>query len=112
MVNGLNPANVIAVNSPAMAIPPAKVPLILAPTPLHKLEFLSKDLGLDLWIKRDDLTGFAFGGNKGRKLELTTFRVEPVSRGGRGHQMVKKDKVKALPQPPVFVALPEPKGEK
>lgn len=48
---------------------PAKVPLILAPTPLHRLHFLSLDLGLDLWIKRDDLTGFAFGGNKGRKLE-------------------------------------------
>jgi 1-aminocyclopropane-1-carboxylate deaminase/D-cysteine desulfhydrase-like pyridoxal-dependent ACC family enzyme len=30
---------------------------------------LSQDFGLDLWIKRDDLTGFAFGGNKGRKLE-------------------------------------------
>jgi DNA gyrase subunit A len=44
--------------------------------------------------------------SKGRKLELTTFRQEPVSRGGRGHQMVKRDKVKALPQPPVFVALP------
>jgi 1-aminocyclopropane-1-carboxylate deaminase/D-cysteine desulfhydrase-like pyridoxal-dependent ACC family enzyme len=26
-------------------------------------------LGIDLWIKRDDLTGFALGGNKGRKLE-------------------------------------------
>ncbi|MEQ1934503.1 MAG: pyridoxal-phosphate dependent enzyme, partial [Fimbriimonadaceae bacterium] len=26
-------------------------------------------LGIDLWIKRDDLTGFAFGGNKGRKIE-------------------------------------------
>jgi len=48
---------------------PPKVPLILAPTPLHRLERLSEDLGLDLWIKRDDLTGFAFGGNKGRKLE-------------------------------------------
>jgi DNA gyrase subunit A len=44
--------------------------------------------------------------SKGRKLELTTFRQEPVSRGGRGHQMVKRDKVKALPQPAVFVALP------
>src|ERR1700712_296576 len=30
---------------------------------------MSEELGLDLWIKRDDLTGFAFGGNKGRKLE-------------------------------------------
>lgn len=46
-----------------------KVPLILAPTPLHRLDRASKDTGLDLWIKRDDLTGFALGGNKGRKLE-------------------------------------------
>lgn len=30
---------------------------------------MSDELGIDLWIKRDDLTGFAFGGNKGRKLE-------------------------------------------
>jgi D-cysteine desulfhydrase family pyridoxal phosphate-dependent enzyme len=52
-----------------MPTTPPKVPLILAPTPLHRLNFLSADLGLDLWIKRDDLTGFAFGGNKGRKLE-------------------------------------------
>ncbi|HWA82656.1 MAG TPA: D-cysteine desulfhydrase family protein [Fimbriimonadaceae bacterium] len=46
-----------------------KVPLILAPTPLHRLANLSERLGFDLWIKRDDLTGFAMGGNKGRKLE-------------------------------------------
>lgn len=30
---------------------------------------MSDRLGIDLWIKRDDLTGFALGGNKGRKLE-------------------------------------------
>jgi 1-aminocyclopropane-1-carboxylate deaminase/D-cysteine desulfhydrase-like pyridoxal-dependent ACC family enzyme len=30
---------------------------------------MGKELGLDLWIKRDDLTGFAGGGNKGRKIE-------------------------------------------
>ena len=46
-----------------------KVDLVLRPTPLHRLNNLSEELGLDLWIKRDDLTGFAFGGNKGRKLE-------------------------------------------
>ena len=46
-----------------------KVDLILKPTPLHRLNYLSEELGLDLWIKRDDLTGFAMGGNKGRKLE-------------------------------------------
>ncbi|AIE87415.1 pyridoxal-phosphate dependent enzyme [Fimbriimonas ginsengisoli Gsoil 348] len=43
--------------------------MILSPTPLHRLDRMSEELGLDLWIKRDDLTGFAFGGNKGRKLE-------------------------------------------
>jgi D-cysteine desulfhydrase/L-cysteate sulfo-lyase len=31
---------------------------------------MSEILGIDLWIKRDDLTGFALGGNKGRKLEF------------------------------------------
>lgn len=46
-----------------------KVNLILAPTPLHRLDRMSELLNLDLWIKRDDLTGFAMGGNKGRKLE-------------------------------------------
>lgn len=48
---------------------PAKVSLIQTPTPLHRLNHLSAQLGLDLWIKRDDLTGLAMGGNKGRKLE-------------------------------------------
>lgn len=47
-----------------------RFPLICAPTPLHSLPRLSERLGIDLWIKRDDLTGFALGGNKGRKLEF------------------------------------------
>jgi D-cysteine desulfhydrase family pyridoxal phosphate-dependent enzyme len=46
-----------------------RIDLICSPTPLHRLETISDDLGIDLWIKRDDLTGFAGGGNKGRKLE-------------------------------------------
>ncbi len=47
------------------------VPLILEPTPLHRLERLSGKLaGPEIWIKRDDLTGFGGGGNKGRKLEF------------------------------------------
>lgn len=50
-------------------MPPTKVPLCLLPTPMHTLPRLSAELGVDLWIKRDDLTGFAMGGNKGRKLE-------------------------------------------
>lgn len=38
-------------------------------TALEKLPLLSKELGIDLWIKRDDQTGLEWGGNKIRKLE-------------------------------------------
>ena len=41
------------------------------PTPLEKMERLSKHLGgPEIWIKRDDQTGLATGGNKTRKLEF------------------------------------------
>ena len=41
------------------------------PTPLYKLEKMSKELGINLFIKRDDFTGKnLFGGNKTRKLEF------------------------------------------
>ena len=40
------------------------------PTPLHKLERLSAELGVNIYLKRDDLSGVStFGGNKMRKLE-------------------------------------------
>ncbi len=39
------------------------------PTPVHKLENLSKFFGANIYCKRDDMTGFAFGGNKTRKLD-------------------------------------------
>ena len=56
-----------------------KVSLILAPTPLHRLDRMSEELGIELWMKRDDLTGFAMGGNKGRKLEY--LMGEALSQG-------------------------------
>jgi D-cysteine desulfhydrase family pyridoxal phosphate-dependent enzyme len=41
------------------------------PTPLAEMKRLSERLGgPHLWIKRDDLSGLAFGGNKTRKLEF------------------------------------------
>lgn len=40
------------------------------PTPLEPAPRLSAELGVDLWIKRDDSTGLAGGGNKTRKLEF------------------------------------------
>jgi D-cysteine desulfhydrase family pyridoxal phosphate-dependent enzyme len=47
-----------------------KKELIHLPTPLVKLENLSEELGgPNIYIKRDDMTGLAFGGNKSRKLE-------------------------------------------
>lgn len=55
--------------------------MILTPTPIHRLPRLSDDLGIDLWIKRDDLTGFALGGNKGRKLEFLI--ADALARGAK-----------------------------
>ncbi|NLA70521.1 MAG: pyridoxal-phosphate dependent enzyme [Clostridiales bacterium] len=46
-----------------------KINFLHLPTPLEKLENISKDLGIELYIKRDDLTPLATGGNKLRKLE-------------------------------------------
>jgi D-cysteine desulfhydrase family pyridoxal phosphate-dependent enzyme len=38
---------------------------------MRKLEALSAELGgPEIWVKREDLTGLAFGGNKSRKLEF------------------------------------------
>ena len=47
-----------------------RLSLGLFPTPVHRLDSLSCLLGVDLWIKRDDLTGLGLGGNKVRKLEF------------------------------------------
>jgi len=48
-----------------------RIRLANLPTPLEEMPRLSKVLGGPrLWIKRDDLTGSVFGGNKLRKLEF------------------------------------------
>ena len=48
-----------------------RIPLAQLPTPIHRLaNFAAQVDGIDLWIKRDDLTGLAGGGNKTRKLEF------------------------------------------
>lgn len=46
-----------------------KVSFLHLPTPLEYLPTVSKDLGINLYVKRDDLTPLAMGGNKLRKLE-------------------------------------------
>jgi 1-aminocyclopropane-1-carboxylate deaminase/D-cysteine desulfhydrase-like pyridoxal-dependent ACC family enzyme len=48
-----------------------RVALAQLPTPIHELKNFGRQLpGLELWIKRDDLTGLEGGGNKTRKLEF------------------------------------------
>ncbi|SNZ19645.1 D-cysteine desulfhydrase [Cohaesibacter gelatinilyticus] len=47
------------------------------PTPLERLDRLTKELGgPEIWIKRDDCTGLSTGGNKTRKLEFLMAEAE------------------------------------
>ena len=55
-----------------------RVRLANLPTPLQKAGNLSKRLrGPSILIKRDDLTGLAFGGNKTRILEFVMGMLRP-----------------------------------
>jgi D-cysteine desulfhydrase len=52
-----------------MPTPLAPLPdLARLPTPLQRLDRTSERLGVEIWIKRDDLTGLELSGNKVRKL--------------------------------------------
>ena len=46
-----------------------KLHFLNSPTPITYLENISKELGVNFYLKRDDLTNFGTGGNKLRKLE-------------------------------------------
>ena len=69
----------------------AYVPLGEFPTPVQKLERLGAELGISqVYIKRDDLSGKLYGGNKPRKLEfilgdvLRSRAKEAMTFGGAG----------------------------
>lgn len=68
----------------------ARISLTCLPTPLHDLERLGRALrGPRIWVKRDDLTGLALGGNKVRKLEYLIadalqLKATTVITGGAG----------------------------
>src|SRR3981081_16976 len=50
---------------------PPRVRLSQVPTPIEKLDRLTRHLGgPEIYVKRDDQTGLATGGNKARKLEF------------------------------------------
>ena len=54
--------------------------LLHLPTPLQPLDRLRQVVGGPrIWVKRDDLTGLAFGGNKSRYLEFTL--AEAIEQG-------------------------------
>lgn len=54
-----------------------RIRLAHLPTPLERLDRLSKELGgPEIWIKRDDCTGLSTGGNKTRKLEFLMAEAE------------------------------------
>ena len=63
---------------------PAGVPrLALArlPTPVERLSRVSEELGVEVFVKRDDLTGTELSGNKIRKLEY--LLADAKARGAR-----------------------------
>jgi L-cysteate sulfo-lyase len=70
------------------------------PTPLQYLSNLTKKLGgPHIWIKRDDLTGLAFGGNKARKLEYIlgdALSKEADARAQRDKLQVQTDGKRSL----------------
>src|SRR5437867_6066082 len=49
---------------------PERLVLAASPTPIQPVRRLGESLGIELHVKRDDLTGFAESGNKVRKLEF------------------------------------------
>jgi D-cysteine desulfhydrase len=56
-----------------------RISLAHLPTPLQHAPRLGAEIGVDLWVKRDDATGGAEAGNKIRKLEL--LLGDAVARG-------------------------------
>ncbi|MGF1664935.1 MAG: 1-aminocyclopropane-1-carboxylate deaminase/D-cysteine desulfhydrase [Acidimicrobiia bacterium] len=53
-----------------------RISLALLPTPLVPAPRLSAEIGVEVWFKRDDLTGLGLGGNKVRALEFLIGAAE------------------------------------
>lgn len=63
-------------NEDSMQLPnPPRIKLAQTPTPLQFLPRVSESLGTEIWVKRDDMTGSVFSGNKIRKLEFTVAQA-------------------------------------
>jgi D-cysteine desulfhydrase len=62
-----HPANPFVARIDAVA--PPRLELANCPTPLQAMPRMGRELGVELWAKRDDYTGAELSGNKIRKLE-------------------------------------------
>lgn len=68
---------------PATAVPSHRISLGLLPTPIHRWHVSGLPEGVELYIKRDDLTGMQLSGNKVRKLEFILAEAK-----AQGHDSV------------------------
>lgn len=88
-----------------------KLSLGLFPTPIHKLENISRLLNVEVFVKRDDMTGLGLGGNKVRKLEylLAEARAQGAevvfTTGGAqsNHAMLTAAAAKKLGMTPILI---------
>ncbi len=60
---------------------PPRIALANLPTPIHKLERLSAEVGKEIYVWRDDMTGSVESGNKVRKLEF--LLADAVAKGAK-----------------------------
>ena len=60
----------------------ARRSLAVLPTPLHSAPRLSEELGTEVWLKRDDMTGLGLGGNKARPAQ---FLLDDARERGADH---------------------------
>jgi 1-aminocyclopropane-1-carboxylate deaminase/D-cysteine desulfhydrase-like pyridoxal-dependent ACC family enzyme len=90
------------------------------PTPVEKLEQLGKGMGINhLFIKRDDLSGKVYGGNKIRKLEfllgyaLRTRVKEVLTFGfaGSNHALATAIYAQQLGLKSISMLMPQPNAE-
>ena len=90
------------------------------PTPVEKLSTLGGKIGVQqLWVKRDDLTGKVYGGNKIRKLELLLGQAlrsqarEVMTFGfaGSNHASATSVYAKELGLRSISMLMPQPNAE-
>jgi 1-aminocyclopropane-1-carboxylate deaminase/D-cysteine desulfhydrase-like pyridoxal-dependent ACC family enzyme len=98
----------------------AYVPLGEFPTPVQKLERLGAELGVSqLYIKRDDLSGKVYGGNKPRKLEfilgnaLRSNAKEVMTFGGAGsnHALATAIYARQVGLKSISMLMPQPNAQ-